>query len=96
MAFWVYILQCADGSYYTGHTDNLEYRIGCHQAGEVPGYTAQRRPVVLKYAQECATRIEALQAERQVKGWSRAKKEAVIVRDFERMSVLAKKTFPAK
>jgi len=43
MAFWVYILRCADDSYYTGHTDNLEKRIGEHQAGEIPGYTHDRR-----------------------------------------------------
>lgn len=91
--FWVYILQCADGSYYTGHTDNLELRIGSHERGEIFGYTAQRRPVVFKYAQECASRIEALTAERQIKGWSRAKKEALIAQNFELLSELAKKKF---
>ena len=40
MSFWVYILRCADGSYYTGHTDNLDERIAKHQAGEIEGYTS--------------------------------------------------------
>lgn len=48
--FWVYILQCADGSYYTGHTDNLEKRISEHQAGESEVYTATRRPVKLAWS----------------------------------------------
>jgi len=47
MSFWVYILRCADNSYYTGHTDNLEKRIAGHQEGEVEGYTSTRLPVVL-------------------------------------------------
>ena len=54
--FWVYILSCADGSYYTGHTDNLESRIAQHQAGECEGYTATRLPVELVWSQECVTR----------------------------------------
>jgi len=45
MSFWVYILRCADDSYYTGHTDNLEARISAHEAGEIPGYTSSRRPL---------------------------------------------------
>ena len=52
--FWVYILRCSDGSYYTGHTDELELRLGKHQSGELEGYTATRRPIELAYAQECA------------------------------------------
>jgi len=90
MAFWVYLLRCADGSYYTGHTDDLDTRIGEHVAGACGGYTATRLPVALAYSQECATRIEALTAERQIKGWSRAKKEALIRGDWEEISRLAK------
>ena len=91
MVFWIYILKCADGSYYTGHTDNLEKRIAEHQAGEIPGcYTHQRRPVTLVCSQTCATREEALAAERQIKGWSRAKKEAMIARNWTEVSRLAK------
>jgi predicted GIY-YIG superfamily endonuclease len=62
--FWVYILRCADGSYYTGHTDNLERRIGQYQTGECTGYTAARLPVELVWSQETTTREEALSAER--------------------------------
>jgi predicted GIY-YIG superfamily endonuclease len=76
MSFWVYILCCSDGSYYTGHTDNLEKRIGQHATGAVAScYTFKRRPVELVYSQEFATREEALASERQIKGWSRKKKE---------------------
>ncbi len=88
--FLVYLLRCADGSYYTGHTDELERRIGQHQAGEIPGYTHDRRPVELVWSQETAGRDEALAAELQIKGWSRAKKEALIAGDWARVSELAK------
>ena len=76
------MLRCSDGSYYTGHTDNLEHRIGMHQSGDVPGYTVNRRPVELVYSQECATRAEALSAELQIKGWTRAKKESMFRGDW--------------
>ena len=87
--FWVYILRCADDSYYTGHTDNLEKRIDQYYAGECGGYTATRRPVVLAWSQECATREEALSAEMQIKGWSRKKKEAMMRGDWTEVSRLA-------
>jgi tRNA/rRNA methyltransferase len=83
MNFWVYILRCADGSYYTGHTDNLEQRIGQHNAGAIEGYTHDRRPVTLAWSQDCPSRIEALEAERQIKGWTRAKKEALMRSDWQ-------------
>ncbi len=88
--FWVYILRCADGSYYTGHTDNLERRIGQHQAGECEGYTATRRPVELIWSQDCVTREDALSAEMQIKDWSRKKKEAMMRSDWTEVSRLAK------
>ena len=78
MGFWVYILRCADGPYYTGHTDNLEQRIAQHQSGEFGGYTATRKPVEFVFSQECATREEVLGGEQQIKGWSRKKKEAMM------------------
>ena len=87
--FWVYILHCADGSYYTGHTDNLEKRMGQYHVGECEGYVATRRPVKLAWTQECATRHEALSAERQIKGWSRKKKEAMMSGDWTEVSRLA-------
>ena len=88
--FFVYMLRCADGSYYLGHTDEIERRVAQHQAGEVEGYTHERRPVELVWTQETATRDEALAAERRLKGWSRAKKEALIAGDWARVSELAK------
>ena len=93
MAFWVYILHCADDSYYTGHTDNLEQRIGAHQNGSYPGYTAQRLPVELVWSQEYTTREAALSAELQIKGWSRKKKEAMMGGNWEDVALLAKKDF---
>jgi MoxR-like ATPase len=91
VVFWVYILRCADGSYYTGHTDNLSQRIGEHQAGICPGYTANRLPVELAWSQECSTREEALTAELQIKGWARRKKEAMMRGDWKDVALLAKK-----
>jgi putative endonuclease len=87
--FWVYIIKCSDGSYYTGHTDNLEIRISQHKAGECPGYTAKRLPVEFLWSQEFNTREEALAAERQIKGWSRKKKEAMMRGDWAEVSRLA-------
>ena len=78
MSFYAYILRCADDSFYTGHTDDFEGRIAAHQQGLVEGYTKTRRPVRLEWAQEFETHYEALSAERQIKGWSRAKKQALI------------------
>lgn len=93
MVFWVYLLRCADDSYYAGHTDNLEQRMGEHRAGAYPGYTANRLPVELAWSQECTTREEALAAELQIKGWSRKKKEAMMRGDWKDVALLAKKDF---
>ena len=90
MAFWAYILLCNDGSYYTGHTDNLDLRIGQHQTGAYEGYTSKRRPVTLVWSQDFPSRLEALEAERRIKGWSRAKKEALIRADWGALSQLAR------
>lgn len=90
MAFWVYMLRCADGSFYAGHTDDLERRIAQHQAGELSGYTHTRRPVALVFSQDTAMREEALSAERRIKGWSRAKKEALIAGDWRRIGQLGR------
>ncbi len=86
---WVYILQCSDGSYYTGKTQNLEKRIAEHNAGTYPGYTEKRKPVELKFSQNFQTYVEAIAAERQIKGWSRVKKEALINGDFDLLKALA-------
>jgi predicted GIY-YIG superfamily endonuclease len=83
------MLRCSDGSYYIGHTDNLKQRIGQHQSGALPGYTHSRRPVELVFSQEFSTREEALASERQIKGWTRAKKEALINGDWKQIQRLA-------
>jgi putative endonuclease len=94
MSFWVYILRCKDGSYYTGHTDNLEHRIAQHESGAFPAYyTCKRRPVELVFRQDYATREEALSSEQQIKGWSRKKKEAMIRGDWVEVSRLARSSF---
>lgn len=91
MPFYVYMLRCSDGSYYVGHTDNLENRFAAHQAGSIPDcYTHDRRPVTLVFSDEFQTRDEAFQAERQLKGWSRAKKEALINGNIRRLKVLSR------
>ncbi|GAA0707844.1 GIY-YIG nuclease family protein [Dokdonella soli] len=66
-------------------TDNLEHRIGTHHAGTLGGYTSTRRPVALVWSQEFTTCEEALAAEQQIKGWSRAKKEALILGDWKQI-----------
>ena len=90
MSFWVYILKCNDGSYYTGHTDNLELRFAMHQEGKIDGYTASRLPVTLVFSEHFTTRLEALEMERRVKTWSRKKKEAMMRGDWDEVSRLAR------
>ena len=90
VAFHAYLLRCADGRYYAGHTDALEQRLAQHEAGVGSDYTARRRPVALVWSESFATRDEAFAVERRVKGWSRAKKEALIARDWDALSRLAR------
>jgi putative endonuclease len=90
MGAWLYILKCADGSFYTGTTRaSLEQRIAQHQAGTFDGYTATRRPVQLAYSENFERITDAISAERQVKGRSRVKKEALIAGDFVRLQSAA-------
>jgi len=89
---WLYILRCADGSYYVGTArTTLEQRIDEHDSGHFGGYTATRRPVTLVYSDWFDQITDAIAAERQIKGWSRAKKEALIRGDFEALKALAKR-----
>ena len=91
MTAYVYILRCRGGAYYTGSTrTSLEQRVAEHNAGVYGGYTKRRRPVVLVFAQEFDRVEDAIAAERQIKGWNRAKKEALIVGDWERLSSLSR------
>ncbi|HYD24714.1 MAG TPA: formate dehydrogenase accessory sulfurtransferase FdhD [Croceibacterium sp.] len=92
--FWTYMLRCADGSYYAGHTDDLDMRMGQHRDGSLGGYTSRRRPVELVWSERFADRDSAFAAERQIKGWSRAKKEALIRGDWESLSQHARRVRP--
>ena len=89
---FVYILRCSDGSFYVGTTrTDLEIRIAEHNEGKFGGYTAKRRPVQLVFAQYFEMITDAIAAERQVKGWSRAKKEALIAADWDGLRLLARR-----
>ncbi|HEV2569336.1 GIY-YIG nuclease family protein [Sphingomonas sp.] len=89
MSFWTYMIQCDDRTLYVGHTNNLEQRWSEHQSGIHEGYTSARHPLHLVWSQEFGTRNEALEAERRIKGWSRAKKLALIRGDWDLISALA-------
>ncbi|MBS1988254.1 GIY-YIG nuclease family protein [Candidatus Dependentiae bacterium] len=93
MDFFVYMLECSDGSFYVGHTDDLEKRLSEHNSGKIDGYTATRLPVALVYHQPFPTRDEAFTAERKIKGWSREKKKALIKGQWFEIKRLAKKKF---
>lgn len=90
MPFYVYILECSDGTYYSGHTDNLDQRMAQHGAGEGARYTSKRRPLKLLWATDCQTREEAWELERRLHGWSRAKKEALMRGDFDALPALSR------
>jgi putative endonuclease len=93
MSACLYILRCADGSYYVGTTrSGLETRIAEHQAGAFDGYTGRRRPVTLVFEQQFERIEDAVAAERQVKGWRREKKEALIRGDFAALPALSRRT----
>ena len=90
MAFQTYMLRCRDGTYYVGHTDDLDFRLAQHQAGVHGGYTATRLPVTLVWSDSFLSRDDAFWMERKFKGWSRAKKEALIAGDWAAISALAR------
>jgi predicted GIY-YIG superfamily endonuclease len=90
MQFWVYILRCRDGPFYTGHADDLEKRLWEHREGLAADWTRRRRPVELVWCDWANTRDEAFAFERRVKNWSRAKKEALIAGDWPRVGYFAK------
>ena len=95
MRAYVYILRCSDGSYYVGSTrSSLETRISQHNTGHFGGYTASRRPVVLVFQQDFGRIQDAISAERQIKGWRRAKKEALIRGEFDVLHELAMRYTP--
>ncbi len=91
---WVYILKCSDGTYYTGLTRNEmpEAREWQHNNATFPeAYTSSRRPVKLVYSEHLELVTDAIAAERKIKGWSRAKKEALISSDWRLVQQLAKR-----
>jgi predicted GIY-YIG superfamily endonuclease len=94
MTAFVYILRCGDGAYYVGTTDKpVEQRVAEHNLGHGNGWTARRRPVTAVYVQEFSSVRDAQEAEQKLKGWSRAKKEALIRGDFDALPSLARSTY---
>ncbi len=88
--YFVYIVKCSDESYYTGVTSNLEKRLNEHNSGVFKGYTSLRLPVELVYSNRFTNVNDAIRAEKQIKGWSRSKKEALIKGDFDKLALLSK------
>lgn len=82
MTYFVYILKCTDNSFYTGVTNDVHTRFSQHQTGSVCSYTKSRRPLILVYYHEFNNIHEAINAEKQIKGWSRKKKIALINGDI--------------
>jgi putative endonuclease len=93
MGIFVYMLQCADGSYYIGSAtgDDLAPRVDQHNAGSHKGYTPSRRPVVLVWSEHFERITDGIAVERQIKGWSRAKKEALQRSDWTKVSDLSRR-----
>ena len=83
MTWFVYILHCADGSFYVGHTCSVEKRFACHRANAGARHTAMHPPDQVVYKEEFASPVEAVRRERQLKGWRRGKKEALIAGDLD-------------
>ena len=90
---WMYILECYDGSYYVGSTKDLNLRMSQHQEGKGANYTSGRLPVKLVYCEEYDYIADAFYREKQVQGWTRRKREALINGTPELLPVLAKKVF---
>ena len=81
--YFVYILKCSDDSYYAGVTNNLEKRVNEHQSGIIKGYTSNRLPIRLVFSERFSDINQAIRFEKQIKGWSRKKKEALTSRNFD-------------
>jgi len=89
----IYILRCSDGSYYVGSARlGLDRRLSEHNNGTYGGYTSKRLPVVLVWSEHFLNITDAIAVERQIKGWSRSKKEALIRGDYELLRLLAKRS----
>ncbi len=93
--YFVYILECSDNTYYTGMTTNLEVRFLEHQNGyDSKCYTYFRRPVEVVFYTEFSDISQAIAFEKQIKGWSRKKKEAIINDEWEKLPNLSKRKYP--
>ena len=90
MKGYIYILECSDGSYYTGSTNDLELRISQHMNGEGSNHTRKRLPVKLLYFEQFSRIDAAFSREKQVQGWSRIKKEALIKDMPDKLNELAR------
>jgi putative endonuclease len=88
--FFVYILRCSDGSFYVGHSTDVKERVASHNSGRGASWTANRRPVVLVDTEPHETELEAITRERQLKGWTRAKKEALLTADAAGLKELSR------
>jgi putative endonuclease len=85
-SYWVYMLRCSDNSYYIGMTGNIEQRLAQHDAGSFPScYTFKRRPLECVYSVEFSEVIDAIRHEKQLKGWSRKKKEMIIQEQYDQL-----------
>ncbi len=93
MGIYVYMLRCADNSFYVGSAtgDDISPRIDQHNAGAYPGYTFTRRPVVLVWSEYFDRITDGIAAERKLKGWGRAKKEALIRSDWAEVGRLSQR-----
>jgi len=90
MSYYVYILKCSDQSYYVGSTSDIAKRLATHNAGKGASWTAKRLPVRLAYQEQYESKSDAIKREQQLKGWSRAKKEALINNKLELLRNLSK------
>lgn len=90
---YMYMLQCADGSFYVGSTLNLEHRLAQHNEGEGAEYTKSRLPVQLLYFEEFDRVDDAYRREKQVQGWGRAKRLALAAGHLDALPALSKKRF---
>jgi putative endonuclease len=93
MGAFVYMLRCSDDSFYVGSAtgDDLNQRIAQHQTGAFPGYTYTRRPIELVWSEHFDRIVDAIAVERKLKGWSRAKKQALIRGDWSQVRRLSKR-----
>jgi predicted GIY-YIG superfamily endonuclease len=91
MQWFTYILLCSDGSYYAGHTEDLPNRLKAHNLGQGAIYTKHRCPVALVYSEPHSSKSEAITREKQIKRWSKAKKQALIDGRFDMLHTLVRR-----